>query len=140
MTATKAVRKQQAVAARLLAQCEAALAFRFEVTGAPSITVHVEPDGMGHWAVLRYGWQQPMVLGVDGWLPVLEVELRDQYRWTVGEALERVPALLAAEAEAHAAWQKQHDQARRAARLAEVVEEFIDPIRTAVAEAESAVA
>lgn len=140
MTATKAVRKQQATAARLIAQCENALAFRFEVTGAPSITVHVEPDGMGTWAVLRYGWQQPMVLGVDGWLPFLEVDLRDQYRWTVGEALEQVPALLAAEAEAHAAWQQQHDQARYATKFAAAVEEFLDPIRTAVAEAESAVA
>lgn len=134
MSGTKAGRKQQASIERLLEQCAHSHGFRFEVTGAPSITVHVEPDGMGHWAVLRYGWQQPMVLGVDGWLPVLEVELRDQYRWTVGEALERVPGLLTVEAEAHAAWQKQHDQARRAARLAEAVEELLEPIRSAVAE------
>jgi hypothetical protein len=132
MSGTKATRQQAARITRLLAQCEHAHGFRFEVPGAPSITVHVEPDGMGHWAVFRFGWQQPVTLGVDGWVPVAEVPVAEQFRWSVAEALDQAPALLDTEQAAHAAWQQQHEQARRAGQLAAVVDELLDPARVAV--------
>lgn len=139
MSGTKATRQRDAAITRLLEQCEHAHGFRFEVPNAPSITIHLEQNGMGGWSVTRFGWQQPMTLGVDGWVPQLEVPMGDQFLWSVGEALERVPGLLELERLAHAAWQRQHHEDERAAQLAVVVDELLEPVREAV-KAESAVA
>lgn len=133
MSGTKTTRQREALIARLLEQCERADSFRFEVPNAPSITIHLEANGIGGWSITRFGWQQPMTLGADGWVPQLEVARVKQYRWTVSEALERAPGLLEAERLAHAAWQQQHERARRAGDFAAVVDELLEPIREAVA-------
>jgi hypothetical protein len=143
MSGTKASRKTDATVARLLEQCEHAEGFRFEVKGAPSITIHVEPDGMGRWAVSRFGWQEPKTWDGDkGWLRAADVPVEEQFRWPVADALAAVPGLLKAEAEAHARWERERQQqllqkaqAERAGQLAEVVEEYLGQVRDAVAEA-----
>jgi hypothetical protein len=80
---------------------------RFAVASAPTITVHLNahPEYPDRWSVVRFGWQEPVALAADGaWQPLAPVDLDDQYVWSLTEALERVPALLLAEAQAHAAW------------------------------------
>lgn len=99
---------------------------RFTVAGAPTITVHLNahPEYPDRWSVVRFGWQQPVALAADGaWQPLIPVGLDGQYVWSLTGALERVPALLLAEAQAHAAW-----SAKRTAQRVDVPEEHLLPM------------
>lgn len=122
---------------QLLGTLSLAASVRFPVPNAPTICLHLgpHPDSRDQWCIVRFGWYEPASLHPDdGWVPLEDVAVRDQYPWTAEEALGQVPGLLEAEARAHAAWQKTHDLARRAGDLAVVVEELLEPVRTAVAD------
>jgi hypothetical protein len=129
---TKASIKAQSLeaqVARLLAQCEHAGWFRFEVPGAPSITIHVEPDGMGRWAVTRYGWQDVMAWTASGWQRCAATPDDQRFVWPLRHVLDTVPGLLAALDAERATWKLRRLQAERAAALAGVVEEVVEPYR-----------
>ena len=132
MSGTKTTRAREAVLARLLEQAAHALGYRFEVPSAPSITIHVDPDGRGHWAVTRYGWVEAAALTESDWVPFGRVTEAERFSWAVDEALARIPALLAELDAEHATWQQQREQAERAKRLAEVTDELLEPVRQAV--------
>lgn len=131
MSTKAAIRAQslEAQVARLLDQCEHAGWFRFEVPGAPSITIHVEPDGMDRWAVTRFGWEEVKALTPAGWGRVTEFTDEQRFIWSISEALDAVPGLLEALAQDHAEWQRRRRDAERAASLAQVVEETLEPYR-----------
>lgn len=130
MTTKASIKAQslQAQVAQLLAQCERAESFRFEVPGAPSITIHVEPDGMGRWAVTRYGWQDVMSLTVAGWERLAQVPQEQRFTWPLPDVLASVPALLTELAGEHEAWKARRQQAERAAALAGAVEDTLETL------------
>jgi hypothetical protein len=129
--------------ARLLGTLRLADTMPFPVPNAPTITIDLRqnPDRNGMWSVVRYGWQEPVTLNVDGiWTPLADTSACDQYVWHLADALEQVPVLLEVESRAHAGWRRAHEQAARARNLAQVADEFLEPVREAKAVAESAVA
>jgi len=89
----------------------------------------VEPDGMGRWAVTRYGWQDVMAWTGDGWQRFTGLPDDQRFIWPIAAVLDAVPGLLAALDAEHAAWKLQRHQAERAAALAGVVEETLEPYR-----------
>lgn len=132
---TKAGARARAVETRntlLLNACQHAESFRFEVPSAQSITIHVEPDGMGRWAVTRYGWVEVVALTAQGWEPYRDVPQDHRFVWTVEAALLAIPDLLAVLEAEHAAWQEQYRQAERARQFAQVAEELLEPVRDVV--------
>ena len=129
MSGTKTTRAKDATIARLLEQCEHADFFRFEVPGAPPITIHVEPDGMGRWAVTRYGWVEVCALTADGWQRFADLSLDQRFVWPLPTVLDAIPGLLASLDADHREWKQRREQAKRAAALAEVVEEQLQPVR-----------
>ena len=130
MTTKASIRAQslEAQVAQLLAQCEHAGWFRFEVPGAPSITIHVEPDGMGRWAVTRYGWQDVMALTAAGWDRFADLPQEQRFTWPLPDVLHAVPGLLAELAQEHEAWKVRRQQAERAAALAGAVEDTLETL------------
>ena len=132
MSGTRSTRVKDATIARLQQQMQHALAYRFEVPSAPSITIHVEPDGMGRWAVTRYGWVEVVTLTAAGWERFAGLPQDQRFVWTVEAALLAIPDLLAEMEAEHGAWLEQRRQAERARQLAQVAEELLEPARTIV--------
>lgn len=101
----------------------------FPVPSAPTIVLALSPSADGdRWSITRTGWNEPSVLlpGV-GWVPLESVAIADRYCWTDSAALQQVPALLAGEEQAVAAWRAKHEaDAERARGLAAVAEEWLE--------------
>lgn len=132
MSGTKSTRAREAILARLQAQAAHALAYRFEVPSAPSITFHLDPDGRGNWAITRFGWVTPMALTEHGWEPLGEVLDSDRFIWTVTAALAQVPGFLAEISTAHAECQAEHAKQQAAERAAERARAMAAVTETAV--------
>jgi hypothetical protein len=84
---------------------------------------------VGRWAVTRYGWQDVMSLTIAGWERFAGLPQEQRFVWPLPDALAAVPGLLKDLAGEHEAWKAQRLQAERAAALAGVVEETLEPYR-----------
>jgi hypothetical protein len=137
MSGTRATRAKDATIARLQEQAGHAIAYRFEVQSAPSITFHLDPGPRDTWAITRFGWVTPVALTEHGWEPLKDTSDEDRFIWSVKAALAHVPGLLDEMSAEHAAWQAdraaREAAATRARAIATVAETAVDATRALVA-------
>lgn len=119
---------------------EYATGYRVPIPDQVSV-IDVQPSGFGLWAMVRRTDMGISTWNGERWVTTTALAPEQIYRWTLAEVRAVVLDLAAKEGEEHAAWNAYREaQAQRATALAAAVDEFLEPVREAVAEAQGAVA
>jgi hypothetical protein len=121
---------------RLLELAEQSQGFKIPVPGVRGQSVEVLPDYRGRWAVKRnHLFGDEYLTAAGEWADTVGGVVEDVYSWRLALALQRADEAAVVMGAEHAAWKAKHDaEAKRAGDLAAVVDEFLEPIRAAVAE------